>query len=166
MRYEILGPLRVVDEQGESALSARKIEMLLAVLLVRANQAVTHDQLITEIWGEQPPRRVMAGLHVYVSHLRKFLSRPGRPDNPIVTCTPGYMLRLGDDLLDAEMFLAQVREGREFVAQGSDGRACECLESALALWRGPVLADMPCGALLSGFVTWLTETRMECAELL
>jgi len=166
MRYEILGPLRVVDERGESSISARKIEMLLAVLVVRANRAVTHDQLITEIWGEDPPRRVTAGLHVYVSHLRKFLSRPGRTGNPIVTCTPGYMLRLGDDELDAEVFLRLVREGRECVAQGRDDRACEFLEESLALWRGPVLADMQCGALLDGFVTWLTETRLECAELL
>src|SRR5260221_14189978 len=94
VRYEILGPLRVVDEEGNSFISARKIEVLLALLLIRADQVVPTDQLITEIWGEWAPRRANAGLHVNISQLRKFLHRPGRPGSPIETRPPGYLLRL------------------------------------------------------------------------
>jgi hypothetical protein len=68
MRYEILGPLRVVDGDDVSFLTARKIEVLLAVLLIRADQLVPSDQLSGEIWERQ---RAAAGLHVYISQLRK-----------------------------------------------------------------------------------------------
>src|SRR4051794_14412309 len=102
MRYEILGPLRVVDDAGVSFISARKMETLLAVLLARCGTGVTTGQLITEIWGEQAPRRANAALHVYISQLRKFLHRPGRAGSPIVTRPHGYLLRQGGDELDAQ----------------------------------------------------------------
>src|SRR5258708_10251236 len=99
-RYEILGPLRVVDEGGNSFITARKIEALLAALLIRADRVVSADQLITEIWRERSPRRATACLHVYVSSIRKFLSRPGRADSPVTTRPPRYLLRLGGGELD------------------------------------------------------------------
>ncbi|MFC6938051.1 hypothetical protein ACFQHO_52490 [Actinomadura yumaensis] len=55
MRYEILGPFQVVDEDGKHTIRARKIRVLLTVLLVRADQVVPVDQLITEIWGRRRP---------------------------------------------------------------------------------------------------------------
>jgi SARP family transcriptional regulator, regulator of embCAB operon len=166
MRYEILGPLQVLDEDRASFVSASKIETLLAVLLVRSNQVVTHDQLIAEIWGDSPPRRVRAGLHVYVSQLRKFLSTGDQPECPIVTWPPGYLLRLQHDDLDSEVFLRLVQTGRDLAAQRRDEQARHCFEQALALWRGPVLGDLTCGPILEGFAACLMEARLECTQLL
>ncbi|MBD0323446.1 MAG: AfsR/SARP family transcriptional regulator [Aldersonia sp.] len=166
MRYEILGPLRVVDRDGSSSISARKIEILLAALLIRADHLVPADQLIAELWCDRPPRRATAGLHVYVSELRKFLGRPGGPDNRIVTRMPGYQLSLGSDEIDAHAFLRLVDEGREHVRDDRRADAAECFERALGLWRGPVLGDPPTGPMVEAFGTWLTEVRMECTEML
>ncbi|QTD96700.1 AfsR/SARP family transcriptional regulator [Streptomyces cyanogenus] len=166
MRYEILGPLRVVDGDTVSSISARKIEIALAVLLIRSDQVVTHDQLIAEIWGDRPPRRATAGMHVYISQLRKFLHRPGRSENPVVTRQSGYLLRTGTDELDVGIFLDLVQDGRAAVRAERYEDAVQCFESALALWRGPVLGDLGDGPLVSGYVTWLTEARLECLEML
>jgi DNA-binding SARP family transcriptional activator len=162
----MLGPIRVVDENGSSSIRARKIETLLAVLLVRADGVVTTGQLMTEIWGDDVPRRAMAGIHVYVSQLRKFLHRPGRRESPIVTRSPGYVLQLGEDELDVNVFVDLVAAGQASARDGRDAEAADRLEEALALWHGPVLDDLRTGPILEGFVTWLTELRTECLQTL
>jgi SARP family transcriptional regulator, regulator of embCAB operon len=166
MRYEILGPLRVVDDEQHSFISARKIETVFAVLLIRANQVVAFDQLVTEVWGDAPPRRAAAALHVYISQLRKFLQRPGRTANPVVTLAPGYVLRTGSDSVDFHQFLQLANQGRSAARDERHAEAADRFEEALHLWRGPVLEDHRSGPIVEAFVTWLAELRLECVELM
>ncbi|KUJ65660.1 activator protein [Streptomyces albus subsp. albus] len=166
MRYEILGPMRVVDEASITSLSARKIEVLLATLLVRAEQAVSTKELITEIWGERAPGQAQGALHVYVSQLRKFLRRPEAPASPIVTVPTGYLLRLGSDELDFQVFQRLVRQGQAERKAGDTEAACVAFEEAIALWRGPALDDLRNGPIVNGFVCWAEQTRLECVESL
>lgn len=165
MKYEILGPLRVIDETNVSFISARKIETILAALLIRSDQVVTFDQLKAEIWGECLPLRATAALHVYISQLRKFLHRPGR-DSPIVTLAPGYLLRQGTDEIDFLQYQNLINQGRAFVREGRHGDACASFEEALGLWRGRVVDDMHSGPIVDSFITWLTESRLECSQML
>lgn len=165
MRYEILGPLRVADGNVHSFISARKIETVLALLLIRSDQVVLPEQLIAELWGGRPPRRAAAGLHVYISQLRKFLHRPSRPDSPVITKPSGYLLRPGSDELDFQLFLRWVDDGRVHFRDRRWEEAIFCLEKGLELWRGQVLGDIR-GPIIDGFVAWLTEVRMECLEML
>lgn len=166
MRYEILGPLRVLDEDGSRSISACKTGTLLAVLLIRANRVVPREQLTTELWGGSPPRRADAALHVYVSQLRKFLSRPDRPDNPIDTRAPGYLLRTDCDELDLHQFQGMLDDGRTHARAGFHQAAATSLEAALSLWRGPTLEGLGGGPVLSHFIACLEELRLECSELL
>ncbi|MFG1920211.1 BTAD domain-containing putative transcriptional regulator [Micromonospora sp. NPDC048898] len=166
MRYEILGPLRVTDDGGSHFISARKVQVLLALLLVRSRQIVSIDDAIGEIWGEESPRRATAGVHVYISQIRKFLARPGRPDSPVVTRPPGYLLQLDDDEFDVHLFQALLHSGRGHLKARRATEAVSAFESALALWRGPVLDNLGAGPVIEGFATWLGETRLECVELL
>jgi DNA-binding SARP family transcriptional activator len=166
MRYELLGTLRVVDGDSSSFVSAQKIEILLGALLVRANYVLTPDQLMAEIWGDRLPRRATAGLHVYISELRKFLSRPHRPEDPIVTRSPGYLLRLGSDTVDYQIFLDQTEIARGHLKEQRYEEASLHCQHALALWRGPVLGDIGTGTILRGFAARLNEARLECTEML
>jgi DNA-binding SARP family transcriptional activator len=127
---------------------------------------VTIEQLIEELWGEQVPKRALAGLYVYVSQLRKFLSSAGQGSNPITTHSSGYILRLGTDELDILMFQKLVNAGREYVKERKYSDAVNALEAALALWRGPILAVPGNGPIGYGFVTWISEVQLECTELL
>ncbi|WP_218579169.1 AfsR/SARP family transcriptional regulator [Phytohabitans houttuyneae] len=160
----MLGPIRVLDGDTAHEVSARKIEVLLAVLLVRAGQVVAPGQLMTEIWGEDLPRRATAGLHVYISQLRKFLARPGQADSPIVTTQPGYVLRLGSDQLDVQDFKRLVADGRASRRAGLPEQAFTRYQEALALWRGPALGDQRSGPVLTAFAGWAELARLECAE--
>jgi DNA-binding SARP family transcriptional activator len=154
-------------ERGEvSIISARKIEILLAALVIRADHLVAADQLITEIWGDRPPRRAVAGLHVYISELRKFLVRVDRTSDRIVTRPPGYMLNIGADKVDVQIFLELVATGRTHARANRHEEAADCFDRALRLWRGPVLGDLPPGPMVEAFVNWINESRMECTELL
>ncbi|HEX6526871.1 MAG TPA: AfsR/SARP family transcriptional regulator [Streptosporangiaceae bacterium] len=147
-------------------MSARKIEIVLAVLLIRSDHVVAPDQLMTEIWGDNPPRRAAAGIHVYISQLRKFLHRHDRPENPVVTQPPGYLLRTGSDEVDFHLFLGMMNQGRAFVRAGDYEAAAFLIESALEMWHGPVLDGLYSGPIIEGFVTSLNEARLECLEML
>ncbi|MEV0321982.1 AfsR/SARP family transcriptional regulator [Streptomyces sp. NPDC050658] len=166
MRYEILGQLRVIDEEGVQTVKAQKVEILLAALVVRSEQVVSADQLIREIWGEEPPRSATAGLYVYISQIRKLLRRAGTAQSPVLTKPPGYMLSLGSDGLDLHDFTRLMKEGRAQLRNGAQEAAVLSFEGALALCRGPLLADAGHGPILQGFRTWLNEAQLECMESL
>ncbi|OAA27549.1 DNA-binding transcriptional activator of the SARP family [Frankia sp. EI5c] len=164
MRYEVLGPLRVLGKPGSPTLGARKVQILLAVLLIRADQMVTIDRIMDEIWDGDPPRRATAAVHVYVSQLRKFLSRPDVPRHPIVTRPGGYQLQRGDDEIDLHDFQKLMQRGRADARAGRHAEAVENFDAALRNWSGPVLVDLRDSPMISAFVTWIEEMRLECVE--
>lgn len=164
MRYEILGPLQVIGRDGKALAAPRKVELLLAALLIRAGQVVPVPTLINEVWGARPPRRVNAGLQVYVSQLRKLLAAAGGPAEPIATRAAGYRLDLGPAGLDSDTFLDRFDHGRLLAEDGRHDAAVESFDRALALFRGPVLDDLRGGPLVDGFAAWATETRLQCVE--
>lgn len=164
LRYEILGPLWVRGCPDGAVINARKIQLVLAMLLIRSEQIVPIDRLSAEIWGEHAPRRATATLQVYISQLRKMLHRPGA--TPIVTRPPGYVLNLGADELDLHVFQRLVAQGRAHVRALQHEEAVACFESALGLWRGPALGGLRDSPAVDAFATSLEEARLECTEML
>ena len=145
MQFRILGPLEVLDGQRRVELGRPKQRLLLAVLLVHANRVVALDRLIEELWGEQPPAQATASLQAYISNLRRVLE-PGRrartPPRVLVTQPPGYKLVITPADLDAARFATLAEEGHRLLAAERPYPAAQALREALALWRGPALADM------------------------
>src|ERR671937_2167480 len=130
--FRLLGPLEVRGEQGPLQLGGPKQRALLALLLFDAGRAVTTDRLIDALWGEQPPRTAATSLQNFVSQLRKQLG-----PELLVTKPPGYLLRVDPDQVDvnrAEALLADSRDAPP------EERAAK-LREAIALWRGPPLAE-------------------------
>lgn len=164
VRFEVLGPLRVVAGGEVRQVSAPKMACVLTALLLRANQVVSKDALIAEIWGDNPPRRATPALHVYISQLRKLLSTPEDPDGPILTRPPGYLVRTGPDDLDCDVLQRLVSRGRDQLERGQLRESAQSFEDALALWRGPVQHDPGVGPITAGFFTWSEEYRLECLE--
>src|SRR5437763_3855014 len=114
MECRILGPLEVVDEGEPVPLGRLKERLVLAVLLLHANEFVSRERLIDELWGESPPPTAKKAVNIYVSQLRKALARNGR--DPIATADGGYRLEVGVDALDAahlRQLLANAREGTD-----------------------------------------------------
>jgi DNA-binding NarL/FixJ family response regulator/DNA-binding SARP family transcriptional activator len=140
VEYRILGPLEVVDEGEPVPLGRLKERLVLAVLLLHANELVSRERLIDELWGESPPPTAKKAVNVYVSQLRKALTRNG--DNPIATDDGGYRIRVGADELDVACLRQLLVSARERAAAGELEAAVELLREALALWRGPTLAGL------------------------
>jgi DNA-binding SARP family transcriptional activator len=132
LEFRVLGSLEVLDEGRPVALTGHKQRALLALLLLRANHVVPAERLIELLWGETPPRTAATSLQNFVSQLRKAIG----PDL-LETRAPGYRLRLEPEQLDLLRFEQLVRRARESELS-ERGRL---LEEALALWRGPPLAD-------------------------
>jgi len=168
MRYEILGPLRITKKGGNRcSLTPRKQVILLTALLIRANQVVSTGQLLTELWGDTPPRRASASLHVYISQVRKALQEEEGEDSAIITRPPGYVLRARTDEIDVSEFNEALDQGRQHLNAQAYEEAVIALRFGLSLWRGPVLGGLTGGGpIIRSFTAWLEECRLECVELL
>ena len=77
MDFSILGPLQVLDEGHEVALPGSKQRALLGVLLLHANETVSTERLIDELWGENPSDTAAKTVQVQISRLRKALAGGG-----------------------------------------------------------------------------------------
>ena len=140
MEYRILGPLEVVDEGEPVPLGRPKERLALAVLLLHANEFVSRERLIDELWGESPPPTARKAVNVYVSQLRKVLARNGL--DPIATADGGYRLEVDAERLDTARLQQLLATARERAAAGELEAAAELLREALTLWRGPTLAGL------------------------
>jgi DNA-binding SARP family transcriptional activator len=144
MQWAILGSLEVKSGDRPVDLGGPKQRAVLAFLLVHVNEVVALDRLIDGLWGETPPARATATLQVFISNLRRALEpeRPPRaPATVLLTRPPGYLLRLATSDLDAARFEALAEEGRRHLLRGDAVAAHAALTDALALWRGPALAE-------------------------
>jgi DNA-binding SARP family transcriptional activator len=161
IEFGILGPLEAVREGRVLEIGTGKKRTLLAVLLLHANEVVSSDRLIDDLWGERAPPTAPKIVQGYVSQLRKAL---GGGREVLVTQPPGYALRLEDRQLDADRFSSLAAEGRAALAAGGAEEAATLLREALALWRGPPLAEFTFDAFARDEITRLDELYLATLE--
>jgi len=159
MDYRVLGPLEVRDGQESVPLAGAKQRALLALLLVHANHVLSRDRLVDELWGDEPPETAVQSLQVYVSRLRKLL-----PSDTLLTRPPGYLLEVEPSELDLQRFERLLAEGHEALARGDAGRASDVLHDALALWRGPALAEFVFEPFAQAEIGRLEDLRLAAVE--
>jgi DNA-binding SARP family transcriptional activator/class 3 adenylate cyclase len=168
MDFHILGPLEVLDEGEGVALGGHKQRALLGVLLLHANEMLSTDRLIDELWGERPPATAAKAVQVHVSRLRKTLAGAGGENQggPLLTREHGYELQLDPNRVDAHRFERLVDEGRSALAAGKAERAAAGLEEALSLWRGAPLADLAYEPFAQREIARLADLRVATLEQL
>jgi predicted ATPase/DNA-binding SARP family transcriptional activator len=157
--FGLLGPLLVSRDGVPLPLGGPKLRTLLAILLLEPNKTVSADRLVDSLWGESPPETARNTLQVYVSQLRKLLS-PGA----LETAPPGYRLVVDPDAVDLLRFERLAVRGRTALGAGDAATAAAELAEALALWRGPPLADLPWEQFAEGEVLRLDELRLATHE--
>ena len=165
MEFRILGPLDVVEDGRSLELGGPKQRALLAALLLRANEVVSQDALIDDLWGATPPATAAKTLQAYVSRLRKALAEESR-ERPIALETKGhgYVLRVPAGSLDADAFQRGLTDGRQALARDEPTLAAELLREALDLWRGPALADLAYESFAQPEIARLEELRLTALE--
>jgi predicted ATPase/DNA-binding SARP family transcriptional activator len=160
MEFRILGRMEVWDKGSEVPLRGPKPRALLAVLLLHANEVVSADRLIDELWGEDSPESAAGALRVNVSRLRSAL-----PQDVVATRPPGYVIRVQADALDLDRFERLVDEGRSLLRRGLAAEASQRLSEALSLWRGPALADFGYESFAQPAIARIEEIRLAALEL-
>ncbi|RLV08438.1 AfsR family transcriptional regulator [Streptomyces griseocarneus] len=146
MRYGILGTTTAHTDDGRSAaLGGPRLRALLAALALYPGRARTAEALIDAVWDGEPPADAAGALQALVARLRRALG----PD-AVDSTAGGYRLCAGPDDVDLHRFQRLADEGAAALAAGEPERAETLLGEALALWRGPVLADLPGRSALAG----------------
>ncbi|WP_407990541.1 BTAD domain-containing putative transcriptional regulator [Kitasatospora sp. CMC57] len=137
MHYGILGTTSAHHDDGTPVpLGGARLRALLTALVLRQGRPVPAELLVDEVWGAEPPQDSAAALQTLVGRLRRTVGREQVGSGPA-----GYWLTASAS--DLREFQRLAAEGRRAAEQGDHGLAAERLTAALALWRGPALADLP-----------------------
>jgi DNA-binding SARP family transcriptional activator/tetratricopeptide (TPR) repeat protein len=162
VEFGLLGPLVVRSGDAPVVVSASKQRVLLAALLLRANQVVGAAELAEAVWEGSPPGTARVTLQNYVKRLRQVLGPAGY--ERIVTRPAGYLIEVGPGELDVARFTELRAGGLAAARAGAWESAVAQLGAALGLWRGQPLADVPSQVLAVAEVPRLARMRLETVE--
>ena len=137
VEVRLLGPVEVLRGAERVDVGGPKESALLALLALHAGDEVSTERIVDTLWGERPPRTAAKSLHVRAARLRKALG-----EGVLVTPGRAYVLAIDAAAVDARRFEQSISEGRGLLERGDHLRAAERLRAALALWRGPALANL------------------------
>jgi DNA-binding SARP family transcriptional activator len=157
VEFRILGPVEVVAQGRPLPIGGARQRALLALLLTRANEVVSFERIIDELWGTASPDGAAGALQQRVSQLRKAIA----PSDAISTVGRGYRIRVGPDEFDLLRFERLVGEAQ----RSEPDIAVAKLREALALWRGPPLADLANEPFAQAEIARLEELRLSALEL-
>ncbi|MBC2902500.1 BTAD domain-containing putative transcriptional regulator [Streptomyces cupreus] len=139
VRYRILGTTQAHRPDGTPVpVGGARLRALLSVLALRGGRAVPAQFLVDEVWGADPPADAGGALQALVGRLRRVLGA-----DAVESVDGGYRLAAGSDDIDLHRFERLTADGIRALADGDPAKAAGVLDDALALWRGPALADLP-----------------------
>ncbi|MER6101141.1 BTAD domain-containing putative transcriptional regulator [Streptomyces sp. NPDC001832] len=139
MRYCILGTTQALRGDGTAvAIGGARLRALLTVLALRPGRTVPAAVLVDEVWDGDPPADAVGALQALVGRLRRALGHAA-----IASGESGYRLAAEPDAVDLYRFERLAGEGARVLEEGDAAKAQAVFDDALALWRGPALADLP-----------------------
>ncbi|MFG3409649.1 BTAD domain-containing putative transcriptional regulator [Streptomyces sp. NPDC048142] len=161
--------MEVLDNTRPVGLGGTKQRATLAYLLLHANKVVATSQLMNALWGESDaPMTARKILQNAVYGLRSVMpSTPGTEGMggaALLTQPPGYTMRVDPERLDLHRFQTWAGQGRSRLAEGAPEAAVPLLRDALALWRGPALADLVESGVRWPELTAIENTRLDAME--
>jgi DNA-binding SARP family transcriptional activator len=160
--FSILGPFQVRLDDHAVPIKATKQRALLAALVLNANRPVSVDELADLLWDGCSPPGARGTVQAYVMRLRGVLGGPGR--RVLKTVAGGYQLAIPPETVDLNRFERLTDQGERSAAAGQFVTASSEFSQALALWRGPPLADVDSELLRRTEVPRLDEQRMLATE--
>ena len=161
LEFRILGPLEVVREGQSLEFRGGRERALLALLVLNANRTISSERLAEDLWGDALPGGAAGSLRAYLSRVRRGLGDAG---GLLVNRGSGYLLQVEPGAIDAVRFAALVAEGGWLAAEGEHQKAAATLRQALALWRGPALADVAEIPSARAEAARLEESRLAALE--
>ncbi|MDO0932631.1 BTAD domain-containing putative transcriptional regulator [Streptomyces sp. DG2A-72] len=139
MRYRILGTTQAIHPDGTTVpVGGARLRALLTVLALRPGRTVPVSVLVDEVWDGEAPADATGAVQALVGRLRRALGA-----NVVESVEGGYRLAASGDDIDLHRFERLVGDGLRALTDGDPAKAAVVLDDALALWRGPALADLP-----------------------
>ncbi len=164
LAFRLLGPFAVERDGVALDLGAPRQRALLALLALHAGETLSIDRLVDELWGERAPKTAPHVIQVYVSHLRRVLA--AAPEEPVIeTRGTGYALLAPAEAFDLARFEQLLAVGRAALASGRSDDAAAAIETALGLWRGGLLDDLPNEGFVLAEARRVAELRLAAVEL-
>ena len=161
MHVRLLGHLEVEVSGEPVRFEGVKLRRLFAVLALRAPDAVSADELVEALWGDEAPAGAGQALQKQISRLR---GRLGDGASLLRHRPPGYALDIDPQAIDFRCFEELLRRARVALGRDDVERAAADLQTALALWRGEALADYRFDEFAQREIARLDELRMEAIE--
>jgi DNA-binding SARP family transcriptional activator/tetratricopeptide (TPR) repeat protein len=141
MVLKLLGPVELISGRTSLSIGGPRQRVVLAMLGLNANRVTPVDHLVEALWDTEPPSTARGQIQTCVSSLRKLFGPGGHPGE-IRTRPPGYLLEIAETDLDTDEFGGLTAAARTKADEGDLGEAAAMLRQALAIWRGPALADV------------------------
>lgn len=160
MRFFVLGPLAVADDDGDIAMDSAKQRRLLAYLLSRPGVPSTMDALTDALWDGAPPQSAHKALRWHIHRLRRVLRAPQR----VRWHEGGYLLDFSSEECDSQRFERLHREGAAALRADDLATAERTLRQALALWHGAAYAGLTDNRWLRTEADRLEELRLSALE--
>ncbi len=164
VEFLVIGPLEARGPAGVVALGGGKQRLLLAVLVLRAGEVVSHHSIIDALWPEQPPPSAAHTVESYVSRLRAALRAAGVEEEIIVSAPGGYRLLRDGNSFDYDAFNELAGRARDALDRGEASGASDLAGEALGGWRGPPLAGMAEEPGVRADAAALEERRLQVLE--
>lgn len=167
MEFRVLGPLEVLAGGSTLPLGGYRQRAVLAALVLRANEVVSTDAIIDAAWGDQPPSSVQGLVRTYVSRLRQLITAAddgGASGVRLENRSPGYVLNVAPEQIDARRFERLVDRAREELDAGHLTAASATLGEALGLWRDEMLGDLATAPFFQPVVARYEQMRLTALE--
>ncbi|WP_372440955.1 AfsR/SARP family transcriptional regulator [Actinacidiphila acididurans] len=159
----MLGLLTLADGRETVVLQPSRPAALLAALLLNANSVVSAEFLQRVIWGDVPPDRAKSALHSCVLRLRRLFGKYGVAGNPIEAMPGGYRFTADAHTLDLVEFRELLDRAYSRPADEPE-KELGLLRAALALWKPPLLTNVPSDLLHRDEVPRLHEEWLRAIQ--
>ena len=159
LEFRLFGPLEARVDGRSIALGGVRQKALVALLLLRANEVVSRDRLIEDLWRDHAPETASNALAALVTRLRRVL-----PPDVLVTKPGGYSIEIQREAIDVDRFELLVDHGRRALEAGRNEDASHELREALSLWRGSPLADFTYEPFAGPAILRLEEVKITALE--
>jgi DNA-binding SARP family transcriptional activator len=164
MELRLLGPVAAWHAGAAMPLGGPRQRAVLAVLAMRANETVSGDYLIDNVW-EIIPSTPQSNLRTYITGLRRAFQSAGIDADRLVTRPGGYLLTLApEEELDVARFHDLADRGEQALQQAYLDEAATCFASALALWHGLPLEGLAVGAAVRAEVAAWEDRHLTVLE--
>ncbi|MFF0656772.1 tetratricopeptide repeat protein [Micromonospora tulbaghiae] len=165
MQIQVVGGLAVRLGTAYLSLGTPKQQLVLALLVVRANQLVPVHDMVDELWPDDPPRSAIANLRTYAANLRRSLDSCAGDRLRIVREPGGYRLLTDENLIDLHRLTGRWRHAQGLMRAGEPAQAIPLLEDVVD-GAAPLLAGLALGSALTARREAVNQERRAALELL